>query len=117
MNQETFNFHLSARLRLIEATLGSKGVEYSNTTDRLKNFRTGAMEQRTIPEDYLAGLVTKQKISVWDYIEELVVGKDIRSLYLWQEKLGDIINYMILLECLIIERKEKGKEDKANEDR
>jgi hypothetical protein len=114
MNQETFNFHLSARLRLIEATLGSKGVEYSTGGDRLKNFRTGAMEQRTIPEDYLAGLVTKQKISVWDYIEELVVGKDVRSLELWQEKLTDVINYMILLEMLIIERKDKGE---ANEDK
>lgn len=107
MKPERFNQEVR---RIVERTmlmLTTKGKEYAPDTDRLANFKKGAIAKRTIPEDYLTALVTKQQISLEDYINELMVGINERPLQLWQEKLADIINYHILLECLIIERMER----------
>jgi len=89
---------------------GTKKDEYAGEEDRLRNFKTGAAQRQTIPEDYLLGVKAKQTASISDMVKDLKSGKEY-PLMLWQEKISDEINYHVLLLALLVERFE-GFEDR-----
>lgn len=97
---------LNNRLFLIEKTLGAKAAEYSRNGDRLSNFKYAAELLRCTPEKALWAFATKHIVSIADFIGDLEAGK-CPDLTQWNEKITDIVNYMILLEALIIERSRK----------
>ena len=76
------------------------GDEYTGIDDRLLNFKLAATLQRCTPEQALLGFVAKHIVSVYDTINR---GYKRDETY-WKEKLGDIINYCILLSALIKEK-------------
>lgn len=86
---------------------GTKKEEYAGEEDRLRNFKTGACQRQTIPEDYLLGVKAKQTASISDMVKDLKKGKEY-PLTLWREKITDEINYHILLLALLIERESNG---------
>jgi hypothetical protein len=53
-------------------------------------------------------MLSKHLISVYDMVDDL--NNHIESpMEVWKEKIGDSINYLILLEALLYERKEETK--------
>lgn len=99
---------LKNRLFRIEKILGAKADEYARG-DKLSNFKKASSLLNCTPEKALFGMVAKHIIALSDFIEDLEGGK-FQDLKRWDEKIGNIINYMILLEALVIERYQKEKE-------
>jgi len=99
----------------IERTLGKKAEEYARG-DRLSNFKKAALLMNTTPERALFGFVAKHIVALSDFINDLSLDKN-RSLAQWIEKTRDITNYMILLEALVIERKQQSNSKEPNHER
>jgi hypothetical protein len=88
----------------------AKGAEYTGKdTDRLGNFKRVAGLMRCTPEKALAGLVAKHVVATYDFIDDLEKGQ-LRPMEQWDEKLGDIILYAILLKALLMERHQDARE-------
>jgi hypothetical protein len=109
MNNTDFTTVVSSRLEKINAVLPAKGKEYASDTDRLHNFKVAARmsEPQTTPEMALWGMLTKHLVSVLDIVVATKSGAAPPD-HLRDEKLGDAINYLILLEALLIERAALG---------
>ena len=100
MDKETFDKIIENRIEEIQSTLIKKGKEYASNADRLYNFKRAAEIGRTTPEKALQGMRLKHSVSVLDLIEgRLPLTKE-----LIEEKLGDEINYLILLEAVLKEK-------------
>ena len=98
MNADQFGLLLDERLASIKAVLGSKAKEYA-IGDRLYNFKRAAEIARTTPQKALFGMFLKHLVSVLDLIEGSIPPTD----HLINEKIGDTINYLILLEAILKE--------------
>ena len=98
MNNTDFNALVGRRVECIRATLTSKGKEYGSK-DRLYNLKRAAEILRTTPQRALAGMWVKHLVSVLDLVEEKLPPTD----HYVDEKIGDAINYLILLEALLKE--------------
>ena len=105
MNTKQFNQILDRRLKLSKEILSNKAKEYA-TTDRLHNFKVAARILNTTPENALRGMMMKHIVSVFDLIDNLPI---IPTAELVDEKIGDTINYLILLESLLKERLSNDK--------
>ena len=103
MDSKKFNEILEKRIDKIKNVLSSKEKEYASGSDRLHNFKVAAEIMNETPEKALFGMLLKHIVSVIDMVND---PKSI-SEYLINEKIGDVINYFILLESLMWERIEK----------
>ena len=106
MNNEEFNRILADRIIRIEDILGSKAKEYSSKEDRLHNFKAAAMINDTTPPKALWGMAAKHLVSIQDMVfheEVWPEGQNNPPEDLVNEKIGDMINYLILLEALFKE--------------
>lgn len=103
MTHVDFDLMLASRISKIKSVLAAKAGEYA-TDDRLHNFkRSGQISNRT-PEQALLGMLVKHVTSIFDIVEEVAVGK-LASAAMVDEKIGDAVNYLILLEALLLERR------------
>ena len=100
LNQKDFDKVVENRLDSCKRVLSSKDKEYSSDTDRLHNFRLAAAMSETTPELALWGMWCKHLVSVKDLIDR----PENVTTELIHEKLGDVINYTLLLEGLLTER-------------
>lgn len=107
MTMADFDGVVLRRIDKIQHTLVVKGREYARDGDRLSNFHNGAKLLRCTPERALLGYLAKQAVSVVDFVRDLDQGV-VRSEAEWDEKLGDVINYLILLEAVTVERRNGG---------
>ena len=98
MTAEQFNVVLESRIGLIRETLQTKAAEYA-TDDRLYNFKSAAQEFGGTPQQVLWGYLTKHLVSVRD----MVMAVRPLTPAAVTEKIGDSINYLILLEGLFHE--------------
>jgi hypothetical protein len=114
MKQNQFDILLKRRLSLIESVLGSKGKEYTRDDDRLSNFKDAARVDDETPEQALWGMFKKHLISVKDIKNDIAKGK-LPNFALLEEKIGDSINYFILLEVMIKERIIKEFQEKHDQ--
>lgn len=83
--------------------LALKGPLYARRNDRLSNFKRSANSQMVTPEKALRGMMDKHVTALYDYIDDLDDGI-YTSISEWEEKIGDTINYLLLLEGLVKER-------------
>ncbi|MBE9571981.1 MAG: hypothetical protein IMF11_15230 [Proteobacteria bacterium] len=96
MNHKDFIELVTNREEHNKCVLNRKGVVYSSDTDRLHNFKSvGAMKKET-PQKALWGMVAKHIIATQDMIDS---GKTPTAGWI-NEYLGDIHNYMHLLEAI-----------------
>jgi hypothetical protein len=103
MNIEEFNKLLQRIIAKMCKTLESKNKEYASDVDKLHNFkRAGKMLQCT-PEKALIGMLAKHLVSILDIVDKLDRNK-FTDMKVVDEKIGDAINYLVLLEALLIER-------------
>lgn len=102
MKTERFENILSERLKKCIDTLSVKANEYA-TEDRLHNFKVAAKLQNCTPITALAGMMSKHTVSVYDLIQRQEQGYVVTR-EMWDEKIGDSINYLILLSALVEEK-------------
>ena len=103
MNNKIFEDYVEDRIKLIKQVLKNKGKEYSPDIDRLHNFRRAAILRKTTPENVLLGMKVKHTVSIEDIVDNIEQGK-LPTIELLAEKIGDEINYWIILEIIIKER-------------
>jgi len=89
----------------VGSLLGTKGAEYSSDVNRFENFLEGAKEDNITPEEQLRRMMKKHTLSVKKFIKEVETGKR-RPVAQWDEKIDDIITYMILLKAITCKRAE-----------
>ena len=97
MKEQEFNAPLDERLKKIKETLGRKASGYAFNNDRLHNFKVAAQLSDSTPAHALWGMAMKHLVSVVD----LVTGRLENKRKNIDEKIGDMINYLILLEALL----------------
>ena len=78
-----------------------KGKEYADDEDRFRNFRNAGKLKNETPEKALQGMHAKHIVSMNDIVDNIEKKGIYPSKALLEEKIGDAINYYILLEGLI----------------
>ena len=100
MNVKEFNEIVAAQIKKSTDVLCVKANEYA-TEDRLHNFKVAAELQGCTPRQALAGMMAKHSVSVYD----LCVSEKIASQEMWDEKITDHINYLLLLRAVVEEER------------
>lgn len=105
MKQVTMYTYINGRLAELDTLMFRKGVEYApGDGDGLINFKEAAILQGITDKEALRGMVAKHIVALMDFIKREAVGVAVPQ-HQWLEKTGDIIIYMLLLECMVIEEK------------
>ena len=78
-----------------------KADEYATPDDRLHNFNWAAQLDNETPEQALWGMFKKHLCSVHDLVEWSKYYPEKITEKLIEEKIGDTINYSILLEAML----------------
>ena len=117
-NNIDFNEVVSERIQQIESVLKSKADEYASGSDRFHNFNVAARVEGTTPEKALKGMMMKHIVSVFDLIDwvDSPLNRKKITPAIINEKIGDNINYLILLEGLLRKRVlENNASDRSEE--
>ena len=108
MTHERFEQVVNDRLTKCLTLMCAKSDEYA-TDDKLHNFKVAAELQNCSPLTALAGMMAKHTVSVYDLIQDheafVPVSKE-----MWDEKIGDHINYLLLLTALVQEHFDEESE-------
>lgn len=119
MKASTFNEILIKTLTASERMLATKAGEYASDADRFHNFKRAAARLGITPEQALIGMEAKHDTSILDLVNGCNIADNPRPTrgvsilagvnkeLLKQridEKIGDSINYRILLKGLLYER-------------
>lgn len=102
MTNSNFSVLLDDTIGRIRKLLTRKTGEYCRGDDRLSNFKRAAEMAHKSPVASLQGMVLKHFVSLFDMLDDYEKGA-MHPLVLWDEKVLDIINYMILLRALLLE--------------
>ena len=101
MNDREFKKLVKARQQYTNQTLLTIGKEYSRNGDRLHNFYRAAVMNNETAAQALWGMLSKHIISIKDMVDDTK-----NDIYPTEkqidEKIGDMINYMHLLEGVFI---------------
>jgi hypothetical protein len=112
MDNKEFESIFDGTVSTARALLVEKAKEYASDVDRMHNFKAAAGALNVTPELALRGMSTKHTISVND----MVKNPDNYTMQQWEEKLGDELNYIILLKALVWERlNENADREEAEE--
>ncbi|MDD5053447.1 MAG: hypothetical protein PHO27_12000 [Sulfuricurvum sp.] len=104
MGVKEFEQLFERRVKMSRHTLIQKAKEYATEEDRLHNFKVGSARLNCLPSQYALSLVTKQIECIYDV---LLSGEQITQALI-DEKFGDCINYLMLIEgCLKDEKRVK----------
>lgn len=99
MKADIFESIVTNQLERCRELLTSKGKEYASDEDKLSNFKAAGAIQCCTPEQALGGMMCKHVVSVYDMIS---LGKQY-PIEVWEEKITDIMNYLILLKAIVLE--------------
>ncbi len=99
MNATDFEVILETRIAKTRAVLAGKAKEYSTDQNRLHNFETAADELGGTPAEACWGFLKKHLVSVRD----LALGVRPTTASLINEKIGDAVNYLILMEAILLD--------------
>lgn len=105
MDDIIFQKILDFRFQACKAVLSTKSREYARSDDRLHNFKRAGAMLGVSPEQALLGMWSKHIISILDIVTDIVEYGNLPSDKIIEEKFTDSINYLTLLEALIIERR------------
>lgn len=115
MNTKRFDEIIERRIQRCRDVLYVKANEYA-TEDRLHNFKVAAELQHCTPITALAGMMAKHTVSVYDLIQRQEQGLAV-PIEMWDEKIGDHINYLLLLSALVQEKEDEETEGAAEEEK
>jgi hypothetical protein len=103
MTEQEFDALVEKRLDLTREVLIIKGREYRRNSDPLHNFNMASKLNNTTREKALWGFATKHLVSFLDMLDDIEKNKLPQREYV-EEKIGDLINYLILCEASIKDR-------------
>jgi len=106
MKHEVFDKLLNQILQRTIKVLKSKSAEYSTDYDKFYNFKRTATILGKSPEQALWGMALKHLVSIIDIIENIETNRQYPNKSLLEEKITDMVNYLILLEGVIKENAE-----------
>jgi len=98
MKLEDFESVLKEQFKTSEEILVIKAKEYA-TSDRLHNFNIAAALKGETPMQALAGMMAKHTVSIYD----MCMSHKEYPAEMWNEKITDHINYLILLKAIVTE--------------
>ena len=101
MTKDTFNIVINDQLNLCTNVLIEKARQYA-TGDRLHNFKVAAEIQKITPVSALAGMMAKHTVSIYDMCSDTEQNIQ-HTMDLWEEKITDHINYLLLLKALLVD--------------
>jgi len=101
--EQRFEAVVAARLEAIRGLILVKGREYRRNGNVFHNFNAGGKMLGCTPERALLGFAAKHFVSVVDLVNDLDSGK-VPTEAVVNEKLGDAMVYLVLLEGLFKER-------------
>lgn len=99
-----FDILVDNRCDAIKKTLGDKAKEYATDDDRFHNFNVAARKRKTWPEDALMGIKVKHVVSIDDLVEWAEHDPGKLTYKIINAKIGDEINYLVLLEGMLKKR-------------
>lgn len=108
MNSEQFAKIFDEQMRICSEMLFKKAGEYATDDERLHNFKVAAVVQANNPAQSLGGMMVKHTTSVYDMIN--AGDPNLFSMEMWDEKITDHINYLILLRAVVYEAREHADE-------
>jgi len=100
MTEQDFDILVQQRVQKIQQTLIEKGKEYRRGNDPLHNFNVAATLGNTTREKALWGFALKHYVSFMDILNDIEKGT-LPKEEVVDEKIGDLINYLILCEASI----------------
>lgn len=103
MTAQEFDILVQQRVQKVQQTLVVKGKEYRRNNDPLHNFRVAAKVNNTTEEKALWGFAVKHYVSFLDILNDIERGI-LPKEEVVDEKIGDLINYLILCEASIKEK-------------
>lgn len=106
MKVEQFDKIVEEQLKRSTNVLVKKAGEYA-TEDRLHNFKVAAELYGERPQQALAGMMAKHTVSIYDMCKN----KKVYPIDMWNEKITDHINYLLLLRAIVEEEKEESDLD------
>ena len=106
---ERFNDCIDNRLNECKELLTVKSVEYRRNNDPYHNFNKVSKMRNKTPEEALSGMWAKHLCSILDIIDDIELHNKIPSKELLSEKISDNINYLLILEALIEERRNNNE--------
>lgn len=87
--------------------LFQKAASYTDEDgDRFRNFKLAAELQHTTPIKALAGMMAKHTVKLYDLIDQSEEEGVLREV--WDETIGDSINYLLLLSALVREEESES---------
>lgn len=98
---QDFDKLVQERCDAIKETLANKAFEYATEKSRFHNFEVAARKRNTTPEEALMGMKVKHDVSVDDLVEWAKNSPEKLNGHIINEKVGDSINYLVLLEGLL----------------
>ena len=101
MDAKTFDKIATDTLEKCHDTLVVKAKEYASSRSRLHNFHVAARLNRVPVREALWGMATKHLVSVIDIVNGRECSREVLD-----EKIGDMINYLILLKAVVVEEME-----------
>ena len=106
MTRRQFEVYLEHVLDRTKKVLGNKGDEYSYNNGAFENFEEGVGLGFSITREAVAwGYAVKHLQAVKAMITQIEKGNEVQlTNTLVEEKFGDVINYMILIEAMLKER-------------
>lgn len=116
MTQEKFNSFAKNFVKQTTSVLYAKGKSYAlNRNDRLEHFKSAAEYLNTTPQEACLAQATKHFISIRDMVCARKPCSDKETIEFspeqWDEKIGDAINYLVLLRALIVDQNTEDKND------
>ena len=108
MNNKEFEQVITEQFDSCRETLLKKAEEYADDMDRLHNFKVAAKLQGVTPLTALGGMMAKHTVSVYDLIRRHEEGLEIKK-EMWDEKIGDSLNYLLLMQGLLAEERNGDK--------
>ncbi len=105
MTKNEFSKRVEKRIDLIRQTLLTKHKEYAKDDNVFRNFdeAAGGFSLHSTSSEVLWSYMTKHLVSIKDIIAD---NKPVKSEVV-SEKIGDVINYLILLEAMLNAENEK----------
>ena len=105
MTTEKFEVIINSQIEKCKRILCSKAKEYA-TADRLHNFKVAGALQGISPVQALMGMMAKHTVSVADMC--MCMSGETYPQELWDEKITDSINYLLLLSALVREENDEN---------
>ena len=99
-----FNEVIDGVVKSIQTVLKQKAQEYASNESRFHNFEVAGRKLNVTPEKALLGMMIKHEVSIEDMVNWIETNPGKLTVDMINEKIGDNINYLILLKGLLITR-------------